>query len=86
MRDEERKPSGAPTPEKDDRALADLAVKLAELDAAEGVFGEAMLDEELDTAVGGGDTSSSPFLTRCKRCGAMYTIGKSCWGCFISFR
>lgn len=59
MRGKERKPSGALTPEENDRALAELAVKLGELDAAEGVFGEAMLDEELDE-VAGGKTVSLP--------------------------
>lgn len=36
-----------------EQALSELAEKLDEMDSAEGVFGEAMLDKELEDAAGG---------------------------------
>ena len=81
MKEDRKKPVGTPTPDENDRALADLAIKLGELDAAEGVFGEAMLDRELDNAGGGLDFSSSAFMTTCKECGFPYLKGTKCPQC-----
>lgn len=41
------------TPEETAQALSDLAEKLDEMDRAEGVYGETMLDKELEDVAGG---------------------------------
>lgn len=45
--------SGAQTPQETNEAMRALANTLEEMDKAEGVFGEAMLDEELEMVAGG---------------------------------
>ena len=59
----------AQTPE--ETALSALAEKLAEIDRAEGVFGEAVTDEELEDVAGGAplNPSYNPTPAICDVCG-----------------
>ena len=59
----------AQTPE--ETALSALAEKLAEIDRAEGVFGEAVTDEELEDVAGGVplNPSYNPTPAVCDVCG-----------------
>ena len=59
----------AQTPE--ETALSALAEKLAEIDRAEGVFGEAVTDEELEDVAGGVllNPSYNPTPAICDVCG-----------------
>lgn len=70
----EEKKKKAQTPEETAQALSDLAEKLEEMDKAEGVFGEAITDAELDD-VAGGHLPTKPAnmgLARCKNCGTEF--------------
>ena len=60
----------AQTPEETERALSDLAVKLEEMDKAEGFFGEVVTDEDLMKVAGGALlTPTNPeILPRCPYC------------------
>ncbi len=59
------------TPEKTAQELSKLAEKLAEMDKAEGVFGEAVTDEELEDVAGGIQLTPS-LQPRCAVCGLLY--------------
>ena len=63
----------AQTPEETNQAVSDLTDRVAKMDKAEGVFGESLLDEELDDVAGGywvpGAGVTRPPL-RCPHCGA----------------
>ena len=60
----------AQTPEETERALSDLAVRLGEMDKAEGFFGEVVTDEDLMKVAGGAPTpvTLSEMLPRCPYC------------------
>ena len=55
MKEEFREERGAQTPEETNQALGDMAARLENMDGAEGIFGESLLDEELDDVAGGGE-------------------------------
>ncbi len=55
------------TPEETARELSKLAEKLAEMDKAEGVFGEAVTDDELEDVAGGFIITTKVY--RCDICG-----------------
>ena len=62
------------TPRETEQTLSNLTEKLNEMDKAEGVFGEAMPDAELDDVAGGGKIVTEPeqktgFWCSCSRCG-----------------
>ncbi len=61
----------AKTPEETEQELSGLAEKLAEIDRAEGVFGEAVTDEELEDVAGGIQLTPS-MQPRCAVCGLLY--------------
>ena len=65
MNDIIRKHIGIETPKEMDQAVDRLAGQLAEMDRTEGVFGEALLDDELEIG-GGAPISAQPFY--CQYC------------------
>ena len=56
----------AKTPKEMETDVKKLAEKLEEIDSAEGIFGEVITDEELDSVAGGGDYTRPPL------CGSIY--------------
>lgn len=63
----ENKNNPVQTPKETEQALESLSDKLEEMDKAEGVIGEAMLEEDLD-AVAGGAPTIPPDLPVCPFC------------------
>lgn len=59
----------AQTPEETAQALSETAKKLADMDKAEGVFGEIMTEEELDDVAGGVIIPTKVY--RCDICGVL---------------
>lgn len=64
----------AQTPEETERALSDLAVRLGEMDKAEGFFGEVVTDEDLMKVAGGAPilVTLSEMLPRCPYCNRIF--------------
>lgn len=61
------------TPGETEPALSDLADRLADMDKAEGFYGEGMTERELDDVAGGlvGPSASDyGLVTYCEVCGA----------------
>ena len=56
------------TPEETAQNLSALADRLAEMDKAEGVFGEAVTDEELEDVAGGHRPINPTFAPTGKEC------------------
>ena len=59
----------AKTPEETAQALSETAKKLADMDRAEGVFGEIMTEEELEDVAGGVIIPTKVY--RCDVCGGI---------------
>ncbi len=57
------------TPGETEPALSDLADRLADMDKAEGVFGEIMTEEELEDVAGGVIIPTKVY--RCDICGVL---------------
>ena len=75
MEKEFREESGVQTPEETKQALDEISAELETMDQTDGVFGEPMLEEDLD-AVSGGAFPTLPelpyiYLT-CKKCGKSF--------------
>ena len=64
----------AHTPQETARDVDRLADRLEEMDKAEGFFGEAVTDEELEDAAGGAllNPSRNPDPTICEVCGQAF--------------
>ena len=64
----------AQTPKETAQALSDMAARLEEMDKAEGFFGEAVTDKELEDVAGGAPTLPSQLesVPRCPYCNRIY--------------
>ena len=60
------------TPKETEADVKKLAEKLEEIDSAEGIFGEVITDEELDSIAGGIPPISMPPLS--SRSGKLYIM------------
>ena len=67
------------SPEETAQTLSELADKLDEMDKAEGVFGEAMTEEELDYVAGGQGVTQQPDTSyaTCQQCGTRFPYSTS---------
>ena len=70
------------TQEETAQALSDLAEKLEEMDKAEGFFGEAVTDKELEDVAGGAKPVIPTFNPTCGKCGWHWYQSFPPTGCF----
>ena len=78
MQEDIRERNGIETPDKIRQAVEDMADRLRDLDRADGVFGERMLEVDMDSVAGGliRPSEEGQSYGTCKNCGGYAPPGK----------
>ena len=80
-----KKAMGIETPRESAQAVDRMADSLSDMDKAQGIFGESMLDEELDEVAGGAikpiaSARDGEHWAFCKVCGTYFSYSARIYG------